>query len=317
VRVLESRGRLIAAGLQLVLCGLLVLAVAQRAVFGQDQARPAGAPDQKQSTVPPAPAAPPPGPAPAQPPPPPAQTPPSPVPPPAPPIAAQCQPRCREGYTCIEGRCVSLCNPQCGEGQTCTAEGACQAPRSRRSAPIHVRIGTALGQLSGSYSGTSQFGAGTRSASGKFNYVDTNIEVLLTLGLPPIKLAAGVRGGVSLADSDCKLYGIGGALLIGTGFYVGPEFGLDVAGSKCCTGDISFNGNSISVLALGGRVGWRVALGSAVGIVPELRLYTNVVTRSAKEVRLYPAAQASDGIANPSVRWIGGTLGLLVQFPGG
>jgi hypothetical protein len=30
------------------------------------------------------------------------------------PTGSVCMPRCRSGFTCIEGRCVSSCNPPCG-----------------------------------------------------------------------------------------------------------------------------------------------------------------------------------------------------------
>ena len=41
---------------------------------------------------------------------------------------ATCRPPCRFGYTCHQGRCVSLCNPPCPAGEICV-EGEC-APRA-------------------------------------------------------------------------------------------------------------------------------------------------------------------------------------------
>lgn len=42
----------------------------------------------------------------------------------------ECYPRCREGYTCHQGRCVSLCNPPCPETYTCVEGARCQPPTS-------------------------------------------------------------------------------------------------------------------------------------------------------------------------------------------
>ncbi len=37
-------------------------------------------------------------------------------------ITNECFPPCRKGYTCIDGRCVSLCNPPCPPGFWCDSE---------------------------------------------------------------------------------------------------------------------------------------------------------------------------------------------------
>ncbi len=39
--------------------------------------------------------------------------------------AVSCQPACRSGYTCVEGRCVSACNPPCAANEVCATGGAC------------------------------------------------------------------------------------------------------------------------------------------------------------------------------------------------
>lgn len=44
----------------------------------------------------------------------------------APPPA--CYPVCREGFTCHEGKCVSLCNPPCPEGLACLEGRRCEPP---------------------------------------------------------------------------------------------------------------------------------------------------------------------------------------------
>ncbi len=41
--------------------------------------------------------------------------------------AQNCAPDCREGYVCIQGKCVSACNPPCDEGERCAADGQCVA----------------------------------------------------------------------------------------------------------------------------------------------------------------------------------------------
>jgi len=39
--------------------------------------------------------------------------------------AEACFPKCRAGFMCHQGQCISKCNPACGAGQTCTAEARC------------------------------------------------------------------------------------------------------------------------------------------------------------------------------------------------
>lgn len=42
--------------------------------------------------------------------------------------AAACYPACREGFTCLQGRCVSLCNPPCPAGLECVEGRRCEPP---------------------------------------------------------------------------------------------------------------------------------------------------------------------------------------------
>jgi hypothetical protein len=42
--------------------------------------------------------------------------------------AGLCEPRCRRGYLCVNGACVSVCNPPCAAGETCLENGSCEAP---------------------------------------------------------------------------------------------------------------------------------------------------------------------------------------------
>lgn len=67
------------------------------------------------------------GEAPPPPPPPPLTAPPPPLttPPPPPADATACVPACRDGYTCVEGKCVEACNPPCAAGSHCTGAGEC------------------------------------------------------------------------------------------------------------------------------------------------------------------------------------------------
>lgn len=70
-----------------------------------------------------------PTPLPAEPPPPPAAAPGSETQAPAPAPAGDdsCVPRCRSGFMCQAGVCISACNPPCPAGQECTAAGECVA----------------------------------------------------------------------------------------------------------------------------------------------------------------------------------------------
>ncbi|MET0389548.1 MAG: hypothetical protein ABW321_26480 [Polyangiales bacterium] len=44
-----------------------------------------------------------------------------------------CMPDCRSGYTCLEGRCVSMCNPVCAANEYCNAVGECLPVRLQES----------------------------------------------------------------------------------------------------------------------------------------------------------------------------------------
>lgn len=46
------------------------------------------------------------------------------------PAASECVPKCREGFVCSDGKCVTVCNPPCAAGQTCTSLGHCVTPAS-------------------------------------------------------------------------------------------------------------------------------------------------------------------------------------------
>jgi len=41
------------------------------------------------------------------------------------PAAAECFPKCRSGYLCHKGACISGCNPPCGDAEKCSPEGEC------------------------------------------------------------------------------------------------------------------------------------------------------------------------------------------------
>jgi hypothetical protein len=43
----------------------------------------------------------------------------------APPKPYDCQPICRPGFMCVDGRCVSPCNPPCKADQVCAGLGKC------------------------------------------------------------------------------------------------------------------------------------------------------------------------------------------------
>ncbi|MBN2342067.1 MAG: hypothetical protein JXX29_12415 [Deltaproteobacteria bacterium] len=42
-----------------------------------------------------------------------------------PPDVEVCVPKCRSGFMCHAGMCISLCNPPCGAGYACSAQGEC------------------------------------------------------------------------------------------------------------------------------------------------------------------------------------------------
>lgn len=48
-------------------------------------------------------------------------------------------PACREGYTCVEGQCVSACNPPCNAGERCVDGMRCEAYRQypTGTAPVY------------------------------------------------------------------------------------------------------------------------------------------------------------------------------------
>lgn len=84
-------------------------------------------------------------------------TPTSPATPQAASTPVACVPRCRSGYTCIDGSCVSACNPTCAAGDTCNAGGECVNPEREREAysvrrhdGFYARLELGAGYFSGS-----------------------------------------------------------------------------------------------------------------------------------------------------------------------
>lgn len=70
---------------------------------------------------------------------------------------AACVPRCRSGYTCNDGSCVSACNPPCAAGDICDASGECLEPERerekhgvRRHDGFYMRLELGAGYLAGS-----------------------------------------------------------------------------------------------------------------------------------------------------------------------
>jgi hypothetical protein len=51
------------------------------------------------------------------------------------PAPDECFPKCRSGYLCHEGACITGCNPPCGDDEKCTPEGEC-VPKVTPVAPV-------------------------------------------------------------------------------------------------------------------------------------------------------------------------------------
>ena len=51
------------------------------------------------------------------------------------PASAECFPACRTGYTCHQGKCISLCNPPCAASEECNAVGECVARQAAAPPP--------------------------------------------------------------------------------------------------------------------------------------------------------------------------------------
>lgn len=49
----------------------------------------------------------------------------------------KCFPKCRSGYLCHEGKCISMCNPPCDSDEKCTVNGEC-VPKSAQAPPVVV-----------------------------------------------------------------------------------------------------------------------------------------------------------------------------------
>lgn len=43
-----------------------------------------------------------------------------------------CTPRCRKGFSCVDSQCVSNCNPPCAHGETCGDDGECRKLSTER-----------------------------------------------------------------------------------------------------------------------------------------------------------------------------------------
>jgi hypothetical protein len=49
----------------------------------------------------------------------------------------KCFPKCRSGYFCHEGKCISMCNPPCDSDEKCTVKGEC-VPKAVQAPPAVV-----------------------------------------------------------------------------------------------------------------------------------------------------------------------------------
>ncbi len=49
----------------------------------------------------------------------------------------KCFPKCRSGYLCHEGKCISMCNPPCDSDEKCTASGECVS-KAAQAPPVVV-----------------------------------------------------------------------------------------------------------------------------------------------------------------------------------
>jgi hypothetical protein len=52
----------------------------------------------------------------------------------------ECFPKCREGYFCSNGECISKCNPPCPENMTCGDDGECHGPVKSESIKVRRQL---------------------------------------------------------------------------------------------------------------------------------------------------------------------------------
>ena len=95
--------------------------------------------------------------------------------------AQSCVPDCREGFTCVDGECVSACNPPCNEGERCSGDGFCIADTSPAAAAAASSGGNPGLRDANRLHVIFRIGAG--GVVERFNGVGTTDDALATVGL--------------------------------------------------------------------------------------------------------------------------------------
>ncbi len=95
--------------------------------------------------------------------------------------AQTCVPECRDGFTCVDGECVSACNPPCNEGERCSGDGFCVADTSPAAAAAASADGNLELRDANRLHVIFRIGAG--GVIERFNGIGQTDDALATVGL--------------------------------------------------------------------------------------------------------------------------------------
>lgn len=192
----------------------------------------------------------------------------------APAVAAPaCAPPCREGFTCLQGKCVSACNPPCAANERCTSDRRClktepaakpapiapppaapapapapeAAPAAAPADPVTYELGAALGVL---FPGTIDTDvASLDTSTGLLLRLSGDFHVAPRLGVGAYLLYASTTVG----DSDGSVVGLGvtakGYFTVSPKLVFRPGIAIGYQLSQVQSGSDSATGLGVAALA--------------------------------------------------------------------
>jgi len=112
--------------------------------------------------------------------------------------AHACDPACRKGYTCRQGRCVSRCNPPCSPGERCVDDDCEARPTARTSKNNSILRGAYLALLGGYSAALSDVASGSGDLRAEFGGRNVALQLGPNFGDNSTAVRGAVVGNVPL-----------------------------------------------------------------------------------------------------------------------